>query len=445
MKNIAIIGAGITGLSAAFYAKKAGNSVKVFEKMSRVGGVMHTLQKNGFTYETGPSTGSVSLPEVVELYEDLGIQDLLEQASSIAGNRFILKKGKLCALPSGLISGLTTPLFSWKDKFGMPFEPFRKRGTDPNESLSEMVRRRLGQSILDYAVDPFVSGVYAGNPDVMIPKYALPKLYNLEHNHGSFIRGTIAKMKEPKPERNKKATKKVFSTQGGLSVLAEHLEKAIGKENFVLGLSPVVVRENGKFKIVAGENSFGPFDNVIYTAGASHIFEALPFAQEKFPGANQVLYAKVSEVAIGFNKWEGVPLNGFGALMPSKEKRNILGILYMSTLFKNRAPKGGALLSVFVGGLRHPDFIDLPEDKFKEMVCKEVADIMKIPNMKPDLFEVTHHEEAIPQYDLKTPVREEAYKGIEKAYPGILMGGNGIDGIGMAKRIAQGRELAGRV
>ena len=91
MKNIAIIGAGITGLSAAFYAKKAGNSVKVFEKMSRVGGVMHTLQKNGFTYETGPSTGSVSLPEVVELYEDLGIQDLLEQASSIAGNRFILK------------------------------------------------------------------------------------------------------------------------------------------------------------------------------------------------------------------------------------------------------------------------------------------------------------------------------------------------------------------
>ena len=217
--------------------------------MSRVGGVMHTLQKNGFTYETGPSTGSVSLPEVVELYEDLGIQDLLEQASSIAGNRFILKKGKLCALPSGLISGLTTPLFSWKDKFGMPFEPFRKRGTDPNESLSEMVRRRLGQSILDYAVDPFVSGVYAGNPDVMIPKYALPKLYNLEHNHGSFIRGTIAKMKEPKPERNKKATKKVFSTQGGLSVLAEHLEKAIGKENFVLGLSPVVVQENGKFKM----------------------------------------------------------------------------------------------------------------------------------------------------------------------------------------------------
>ncbi len=445
MKNVAIIGAGITGLSCAFYAKKNGNSIQVFEKMNRVGGVMHTIQKNGFTYETGPSTGSVSLPEVVELYEDLGIRDLLEEAPSVAGNRFILKNGKLCALPSGIFSGLTTPLFSWKDKFGMPFEPFRKRGTDPHENLSSMVRRRLGQSMLDYAIDPFVSGVYAGNPDVMIPKYALPKLYNLEQEHGSFIRGAIAKMKEPKPERNKKATKKVFSTQGGLSVLAEHLANAIGRENFVLGNHPVVVPENGKYKIHAGEETYGPFDHVIFTAGASHVFEALPFAKEKFPGAGEVLYAKVSEVAIGFKKWEGVPLDGFGALMPSKEHRNILGILYMSTLFKNRAPQGGALLSVFVGGLRHPDFIDLPADKFKEMVSHEVADILKIPHMEPDLFEVTHHEEAIPQYDLKTPIREEAYKGIEKAYPGILMGGNGIDGIGMAKRIAQGRELANRL
>lgn len=445
MKNVAIIGAGITGLSSAFYAKKNGNSVKVFEKMDRVGGVMHSVHKNGFTFETGPSTGSVSLPEVVELYEDLGIKDLLEEAPSVAGNRFILKNGKLCPLPSGIISGLTTPLFSWKDKFGMPFEPFRKRGTDPHENLSSMVRRRLGQSMLDYAIDPFVSGVYAGNPDVMIPKYALPKLYNLEQEHGSFIRGAIAKMKEPKPERNKKATKKVFSTKGGLSVLAEHLEEAIGKENFVLGKKPTVIPENGHYTVFAGEECYGPFDNVIFTAGASHVFEAFPFAKEKFPGATEVLYAKVSEVAIGFKKWEGIPLNGFGALMPSKEHRNILGILYMSTLFENRAPKGGALLSIFVGGLRHPDFIALPEDKFKEMVSKDVADIMKIPHMEPDLFEVTHHEEAIPQYDLKSPIREKAYKGIEKAYPGILMGGNGIDGIGMAKRIAQGRELANRL
>lgn len=444
MKKIAIIGAGITGLSAAFYAKKNGNEVTVFEKDSRVGGVIRTFRKNGFIYETGPSTSVVSLPEVVELFEDLKIGNLLEEAPSIAGNRYIFKKGSLHALPSGPLSGLSTPLFSFRDKFGILLEPFRKRGEDPNETLSSLVRRRLGESILDYAVDPFVSGVYAGNPDQMIPKYALPKLYNLEQNYGSFIRGSIQKMKQPKSERDKKATKKTFSVKGGLEVLVRHLEQAIGKENFVMGESPTVVPENGSYKVRAGEREFGPFERIIYTAGASHVFEVFPFAEENFPDAGKVLYAKVAELAIGFNKWEGVPLDGFGALMPSKEKRDILGILYMSSLFKDRSPEGGALLAVFVGGLRHPEFHDMPDDALKEMVGKDVQKILRIPDFKPDLFEISRHEEAIPQYDLKTPGRKAAYSAIEKAYPGILMGGNGIDGIGMSARIAQGRAFAER-
>lgn len=444
MKNIAIIGAGITGLSAAFYAKKNGNEVTVFEKDSRVGGVIRTFRKNGFIYETGPSTSVVSLPEVVELFEDLKIGNLLEEAPSIAGNRYIFKKGSLHALPSGPLSGLSTPLFSFRDKFGILLEPFRKRGEDPNETLSSLVRRRLGESILDYAVDPFVSGVYAGNPDQMIPKYALPKLYNLEQNYGSFIRGSIQKMKQPKSERDKKATKKTFSVKGGLEVLVRHLEQAIGKENFVMGESPTVVPENGSYKVRAGEREFGPFERIIYTAGASHVFEVFPFAEENFPDAGKVLYAKVAELAIGFNKWEGVPLDGFGALMPSKEKRDILGILYMSSLFNDRSPEGGALLAVFVGGLRHPEFHDMPDDALKEMVGKDVQKILRIPDFKPDLFEISRHEEAIPQYDLKTPGRKATYSAIEKAYPGILMGGNGIDGIGMSARIAQGRALAER-
>jgi protoporphyrinogen/coproporphyrinogen III oxidase len=445
MKKVAIIGAGITGLSAAFYAKKNGHEVTVFDKNSHIGGVIRTVQKNGFTFETGPSTSVVSLPEVVELFEDLNIRNLLEEAPSLAGNRFILKHNGLHPLPSGPVGGLFTPLFSLKDKFGILLEPFRKRGENPEETLSSLVCRRMGKSFLDYAVDPFVSGVYAGDPDRMIPKYALPKLYNLEHNYGSFIRGAIAKGKIPKSERDKKATKKTFSVTGGLEVLAWHLEEAIGKERFVTGSVPVITPENGSYRIACGEKDYGLFDSVIYAAGASHVFETLPFAEEKFPDANKVLYAKVAELAIGFNKWEGTSLDGFGALMPSREKRNILGILYMSSLFENRAPKGGALLAVFVGGLRHPEFIDMQDDELKKMVGKDVKEILHIPNFNPDLFEISRHEEAIPQYDLKTPGREKAFAEMEKAYSGILMGGNGIGGIGMSARIAQGRALAERL
>ena len=143
MKKIAIIGAGITGLSTAFYAKKAGHAVTVFDKNAEVGGVMQSHSQNGFIYESGPSTGVASLPEVVELFEDLGIRSKMEEAPSLSGNRFILKSGKLHPIPSDPISGLLTPLFSWKDKFGMPFEPFRPRGTDPNETLTSFVKRRL--------------------------------------------------------------------------------------------------------------------------------------------------------------------------------------------------------------------------------------------------------------------------------------------------------------
>jgi len=445
-KNIAVIGSGITGLSAAFYLKRNGHSVKVFDKNSRTGGVIQSIQKNGFTYETGPSTGVISKPEVTELFEDLGKQDLLETAPSLAGNRYIWKNGKLHVIPSGPIGGLKTPLFSWKDKFGILLEPFRPKGTDPEENLSSFVRRRLGNSILDYTVDPFISGVYAGSPDVTIPKYALPKLYNLEQNYGSLIRGSIHKMKEPKSERDKKATKKTFSAKGGLSTLVEALAKAIGAENFVLNANLYVKPENGSYKVVDNGNEYGPFDSVVLTSGASHVFDILPFAKGKgFDSASEVLYAKVAEVAVGFNKWEGFPLDGFGALIPSKEHKKILGVLFMSSLFQGRAPEGGAMLATFLGGLRHPEYVDLPDEAIKEMVSKEVKEVLSIPHFTPDLFEISRHEEAIPQYDLSTPKRISAYAGIEKAFPGILMGGNGIGGIGMADRIKQGRDLAERL
>ncbi len=445
MKKIAIIGAGITGLSTAFYAKKAGHAVTVFDKNAEVGGVMQSHSQNGFIYESGPSTGVASLPEVVELFEDLGIRSKMEEAPSLSGNRFILKSGKLHPIPSDPISGLLTPLFSWKDKFGMPFEPFRPRGTDPNETLTSFVKRRLGESFLNYAVDPFVSGVYAGTPDDMIPRFALPKLYNLERDYGSFIRGSIAKMRQPKTARDKKASTKTFSAKGGLSTLTESLKNSIGTENFVMNSSPIVTPQEGKFSVQVGEKNYGIFDRVIFTAGASHVFEVFPFAKENFADASAVLYAKVAVAAVGFKHWEGLPLNGFGALMPSKEKRNILGILYMSSLFQNRAPQNGALLAVFVGGLRHPEFVSMSDAELKNLIGKEVAEILHLKQFNPDVFEITRHEEAIPQYDLKTPLREKAYRGIEEAFPGILMGGNGIDGIGMAKRIAQGRALAEKI
>lgn len=444
--KVAIIGAGITGLTAAFYLKKQGIPFTIFEKNARAGGVIHSMQKDGFIWETGPNNAVISKPEVLELFEDLNALSLLETAPSLAGKRYIWKQGKLHAIPSDPIRGLITPLFSFRDKFGLLLEPFRKKGTDPQENLSSFVRRRLGNSILDYTVDPFVSGVYAGDPEVLITKYALPKLYNLEQKYGSFIRGAIQLMKQPKSDRDRKATKKTFSAKGGLSSLVEQLVEAIGQDHFVFECDHLKVTPKEKeYSISCSRGELGSFTKVITTFGANHIFDALPFLTGKgFDDASVVRYAKVAEVAVGFKEWKGIPLDGFGALVPSKEKRDILGVLFMSSLFKGRAPEGGAMLATFVGGLRHPEFVALDDESLKTLVKRELIQMMGIPDFSPDIFEISRHEFAIPQYDIATPHRIAAYDAIEKAYPGLLLGGNGIGGIGMADRIKQGRELAER-
>lgn len=443
-KKIAVIGAGLTGLTAAFYLKQKKNSFQVFEKESRIGGVIQTHQKGDFTWESGPSTGSISKPEVMELFEDLKALDVLETAKSVSKNRYILKNNKLHALPSGPVSGFFTPLFSWKDKFGILLEPFRAKGSDPHENLSSFVKRRLGSSILDYAVDPFVSGVYAGSPETIIPRYALPKLYSLEEQYGSFIKGSIHKLKETKTTREKKATKEVFSAKGGLSTLIHKLEEAIGKESIHTHCENLEIRyENNQYIVSSSSTEPQIFDQVIYTASAKNIFEVFPFLNTPpYQDANQILYTAVAEVAVGFSQWEAFPLDGFGALMPSKENRDLLGILFMSSLFEKRAPQSGAMLAVFVGGERRPELLELSDKELQNLVENELKSILKIQNFKPEIFEIQRHFNAIPQYDILTPKRMAAFEAIQNAYPGLFLGGNGVGGIGMADRIKQGKELA---
>ena len=220
-----IIGAGLTGLSTAFHLKKHGIDAVVLEKENRIGGQIRTFTEDGFTFESGPNTGVVSFPEVAELFQQLDGKCELEIARESSKRRLIWKGSRFHALPSGLVSAVRTPLFTLCDKFRILGEPWRKRGTDPNESVGALACRRLGKSFYEYAVDPFVSGVYAGDPMKLTTRYALPKLYRLEAEHGSFIRGSIAKAREPKTERDRLVTKKVFSAVGGLQRMVEAMGK----------------------------------------------------------------------------------------------------------------------------------------------------------------------------------------------------------------------------
>lgn len=442
--KVAVIGAGLTGLTTAFYLNKAGINVHVFEKASRVGGVIETHTENGFTFESGPNTGVLGQPEAVELLENLGNDCELEVADEAAKARWIWKAGKWEPLPSGLIGGIKTPLFTFSDKLRLLGEPFRKKGTNPNETLRDLVLRRMGKSFLDYAVDPFILGIYSGDPAKIVPKYALPKLYRLEQDYGSFIGGSVKKARQPKTDWEKKATREIFSVKGGLGNLINALVKNIGKENISLNCDSISFEKTDAGFVADKSNE--TFSHVVSTVGAYELMHLLPFADvEKIVQINQLEYAKVVQVSLGFKEWKGVELKAFGGLVPFIENRNLLGVLFLSSFLKDKAPKNGALLSVFLGGVRKPDMVNLSDEQIKDIVEKEVKEMMGLKEFNPDLLKIFRYHHAIPQYGIESEEKLTAIEDLEKMHPGLILAGNIRDGIGMADRIKQGKLLASKI
>lgn len=446
-QDIIIIGAGLTGLALAYYLKKAGKKVVILEKLDRYGGVIQTLSENGFTYETGPSTGVIGTIEIAELFEDLQGKCNIEIAEETAKKRLILKNGKWQALPTGLFTAITTPLFTWYDKFRILSEPFRKKGTNPDESVAELVKRRLGNSFLDYAVDPFISGVYAGNPEKIITRFALPKLFALEQNYGSFIRGSIKKAKATKLPGTEKISRKVFSVKGGLAKLTNALATEIGEENILLNSKNIQINSSNneyqaQFSDYNGNTHVISSLNIVTTVVGNELAQLLPFiSAEKLTPILSTNYADVVQMAVGFKKWPKKPLQGFGGLIPFKENREILGILFPSAIFKKRAPENGALLSVFIGGSRKPEMINKSDEELINVVNKEIMYTFG-ENLKPDFIQVFRHKHAIAQYDILSEKKLQAITEIENTYDGLYIAGSLRDGIGMADRVKQAKQIA---
>lgn len=450
--DIVVVGAGLTGLTTAHYLQKYKQSFLVIEQAKQIGGAIQTGEENGFIYEKGPSTGVMNNEIVREVFEDLKAYCSLEWAANSVNRRFILKNNRWRSLPSGVIGGITTPLFRFSDKIRLLGEPFRKPGTNPNETLDQLVKRRMGKSFLEYAIDPFILGVYAGDPSYLVPRFALPKLYNLEQKYGSFIGGSVKMQLEKRKSGEKRQPKqphRIFSAKEGLSHLTHALMQSGGEEKFMLGIQHITIMpaEGSHFYVKGvlpdGEDLLIQANQVITTTGASSLNGLLPFIEPSFiQSITNLLYAKVVQVAVGFNRWEGPVIDGFGGLIPSKEGKLVLGVLYPSAFLSKRAPEGGALLSVFLGGVRHPEVYNMDDEAIYQLVETSLQEWMGLASFHPDLFRVFRYQEAIPQYGADCEARFIALDRLEHQYPNLHIGGNLQGGIGMADRIKQGKQLA---
>lgn len=441
-----VIGAGITGLVTAFLLQEKGLKVLLVEKNNRVGGQIHSFYEDGFVFESGPNTGVISNAEVVELFEKLGADCTLEVARKEAKVRLIWKNGGFHALPSGLIPAVTTPLFTLKDKIGILFEPFRAKGTDPYESIASLTHRRLGKSFLNYAVDPFISGIYAGNPEKLITRFALPKLYNLEQNYGSFIRGAIQKAKEPKSAREKKVTKEVFSTKRGFQTLVDALSKRIGIDNILLSATEVNISpyNEGWNTVISNTGETIQSRFVISTVAAYALPQVLTFVTPKeLEPISSLHYAPVIQIGVGLkNNASKVP-NAFGGLIPSCEQQKMLGILFPSSCFSNRSPQGGGVFSFFIGGSKHPEYLAYTDMQLKELITESLQRMFGFStDCTPDIIKIFRHERAIPQYEVDSEQRLKEIENLQSKYAGLLLAGSIRDGIGLADRIKQATSIA---
>ena len=449
MKEVVIIGAGLTGLTVGYLLKKSGKDVLILEKNNRTGGAIQTHCRNGYIFEEGPNTGVVSNPEVAELFEMLGCE--IETANESAEKRLILKNNKWHPLPNGPISFLRTPLFTTTDKLKILFEPLRKKGKNPNESVASLAARRIGQSFVDYAVNPFISGIYAGDPELLITRYALPKLYNLEQEYGSFIGGAWKKNRIKKTERDRKATKKVFSAKGGLSGLIQALEKNIGGENIICSADNLIINKiNNHYRVnYLVDNQEFNFETkqVVTTSGAYALPSLLPFVnQEDINIISQLSYAKVIQIAVALKKDSlKDKYISFGGLIPKKESKDLLGVLFPSFCFEKRSPIACSLLAVYMGGVKRPDLYNLSDYEIENLVKNNLADMFEINEWDIEFMDIFRHSHAIPQYEISSGDRFKMINKIEEDNNGLIIAGNLRDGIGMADRIKQAFKIASQI
>jgi oxygen-dependent protoporphyrinogen oxidase len=459
MSNVAIVGGGITGLVAAHELQRRGVSFTLFEASGRVGGVIQTVRGNGFLAEDGPNTLLETSPKITGLIQSLGLEPRRWYSNPANKKRFILRDGMPRAMPASPSQFFTNAFFSWSAKLALLKEPFIKRSpADVEESLAQFVKRRLGQEFLDYAINPFVAGVYAGDPDRLSVKHAFAKLHALEQNYGSLIKGQIQGARERK-KRNEvaKDRAKMMSFDQGLQVLTDALGDEV-RESTHLNTPVETIREaeggwelagtTGLLPHPGGDRNVAvPFTHVLLTSPA-HKLAGLKL-ETKAGGdlrvLGEIVYPPVTSFTMGFRRDDVAhPLDGFGVLIPKVEKRNCLGTLFTSSLFNDRAPAGHVTLTSYIGGMRAPELALKPMDEIRRLIMADLRDLLGVTG-EPVWAHVRQWPKAIPQSEVGYGRFKEFMDAFEATHSGILFAGHYRDGISLSDSILAGFKAAERI
>jgi protoporphyrinogen/coproporphyrinogen III oxidase len=447
--RLIIIGGGISGLSLAYFLLEQDPSldISVLESEKKAGGKIWTDRVDGFLCEGGVNGFLDNRPRTLELSEKLSLSPL--RSNNNARKRFIFSDDTLHRLPESPFSFFTSNLLSLSGRLRIIGEMFVAKGTAEEETLAEFAKRRLGQEAYEKLIDPMASGIYAGDPNTMSLKSCFRKVYDLEQNYGSLIKGMMQLQKKAK-----KTGKKVGAGPGGIltsfyngmETIIQALSAFLG-ERLKTGEKVISVDQSqNRFTVsCAGGKTFDA-DAVVIASPAHEAKEIVRSLCKPLSSVlGEIYYPAVSVVCLGYKRTRiKHPLDGFGFLIPNREGRKILGTLWDSSIFPNRAPEGFVLLRSMLGGARMSDLALMDRDKLVNLVMGELKDIMGI-DVQPDFGQVYTHEKGIPQYSPGHEKRLERIGEIVKRFKGMYITGNAYHGIGVNDCIEHSYALALRI
>ncbi len=464
MKRIAIIGGGISGLSAAYTIEKkrqSGTPVDyvLFESSPRLGGVLVTDRVEGCLVEAGPDSFLTEKPWAADLCGKIELGDQLIGSNDSERKTYIVAKGKLEVMPDGLMFMVPTkimptvfsPLFSWRTKIRMAaewFHPPRKASED--ETVAEMVERHYGSEMVELLADPLLSGVYGGEASQLSVRAVLPRFADMESKHGSLGRAMLESRKKARKKMGAAANvpaRPLFTSlkegmQQMVDALVARLEANALKTSSLVQL---VIRQNNAWTVSAGYQS-DQFDAVIIATPAHAAADLLQGADENLSrDLGEIQYSSSVTVTLGYDEKVRRSLPpGFGFLVPRSAGLRMLAATFVHNKFPHRAPEDRALVRCFLGGARDEQILEASEKEILQIVRGELRQIIAL-DAEPLFTRVYKWKSSMAQYSVGHLERLQRIESLRQKLPGLALAGNGYNGIGVPDCVRSGTEAAGKI
>lgn len=459
VKRIAVIGAGITGLSAAHRLRELlpEANITVFEATSRAGGIIRTETENGYLLEQSADSFVTNVPDAVNLCRRLGLEGELIPTNAAFRRAFIARGDDLYPVPHGFSlmtpgsarSILQTPLMSFAGKVRLLAERFvPSRNSDEDESVASFARRRLGQEALDRIVQPLVGGIYTADTEKLSLAATFPQYQKMEREFGSIARGS-RRLKSEQSNVNLDASGArygLFTTfRAGLQSLIDALTNAIGSENIQLStpIQAIAKHDAGwSVKTVRQET----FDGIVVAMNATSTGRMLQPIDAKLSAELAAIpYASSIVALLGYDRAAiSHPLDGFGFVVPPVEHRHVLACSFNSVKFPRRAPDGKVLLRVFLGGAGRPEVIDWDDEKILNAATADLSRWLGVRG-EPELVRICRWKHAMPQYHVGHLDRVARIRGLVQSQPRLELAGAGLEGVGIPHCVRSGEKAAERL